>query len=552
MTGGQALVQQLLRNGIDTVFGLPGIQLDFVFDALWEERDRIRVIHTRHEQATAYMADGFARSTGRVGTCLVVPGPGLLNAAAGLATAYACGSRVLCLTGQIRSDQIGAGGGALHEIKDQLETISSVVKHAERVLSPEAIPGAVQRALAALHGGRPRPVELEVPPDVLERVADVTLVDPKLPGEGPALDLDLLEDAARLLGRAKRPLICCGGGVLSSGCWQALRELSRLLEAPVLMTDNGRGAVSDRDYHAQTGRLANRALVPGADAILAVGTRFSMMWSARFRSRVAADTHLIQVDIDPEEIGRNYPPEIGIAADAGQALGELCSRVPRHNRARESREEELDALAARSREQWARASPLCEYGLAVRAELPDDGILVNESTQVGYWNAGGGFPIYRPRTFLNYGYQGTLGYGFPTALGAQVGNPDRKVVSVNGDGGFLFNVQELSTMAQHRIPVVALVFDDRAYGNVRRIQQLRMGGHTIASDLQNPDWVKLAESFGVAGYRAEDPATLRAVLREAIRSEAPALIAVPMPDATDIRGFHPPEPIPPRPSLRCS
>ena len=552
MTGGQALVQQLLRYGIDTIFGLPGIQLDFVFDALWEERDRIRVIHTRHEQATAYMADGFARSTGRIGTCLVVPGPGLLNAAAGLATAYACSSRVLCLTGQIPSDQIGSGRGALHEINNQLETISSVVKHAVRALSPEAIPAVMQRALAELHAGRPRPVEIEVPPDILERVADVTLLEPEVPADGSAPDLDLLEEAARLLGAAQRPLICSGGGVLSSGCWEALREISLLLEAPVLMTDNGRGAISDRDYHAQTGLVANRALVPEADVILAVGTRFSMMRSARFRSKVPGDTRFIQIDIDPEEIGRNYPPDLGIAADAGQALGELCSRVSRHNRLRESRQDELSALTRSSRERWAAASPLCDYGLAIRAELPEDGILVNESTQIGYWNAGGGFPVYEPRTFLGYGYQGTLGYGFPTALGAQIGNPDRKVISVNGDGGFLFNIQELATMAQHRIPVVAVVFDDRAYGNVRRIQQLRMGGHTIASDLQNPDWIKLAESFGVAGYRAEDPAALREVLREALRSDAPALIAVPMPDATAIRGFDPPEPLPPRPSLRRS
>jgi len=549
MTGGQALVQQLLRQGIDTLFGLPGVQLDFVFDALWEERERIRLIHTRHEQATAYMADGFARSTGRVGTCLVVPGPGLLNAAAGLATAYACSSRVLCLTGQIPSDQIGSGRGALHEIKDQLETISSVVKHAERVLSPEEIPGAVRRAWGALHAGRPRPVEIEVPPDVLERVADVTLLEPEAPGGAPPLDLDLLEEAARLLGGAERPLICSGGGLLGSGGWDALRELSQLLEAPVLMTDNGRGAVSDRDYHAQTGVLANRALVPEADVILAVGTRFAMMRSARFRSKVRKDARLIQIDVDPEEIGRNYRPDIGIEADAGQALFELCSRVVPHNRVRASRRDELVALATRSRERWAEASPLCDYGLALRAELPDDGILVNESTQVGYWNAGGGFPVYQPRTFLGYGYQGTLGYGFPTALGAQVGNPDRKVISVNGDGGFLFNLQELSTMAQQRIPVVAVVFDDRAYGNVRRIQQLRMGGHAIASELLNPDWVKLAESFGVAGYRAKDPAALREVLRQALASGAPALIAVPMPDAVEIRGFHPPEPIPPRPVL---
>lgn len=550
MTGGQALVQQLLRCGIDTVFGLPGIQLDFVFDALWEERDRIRVLHTRHEQATAYMADGFARSTGEIGTCLVVPGPGLLNASAGLATAYACSSRVLCLTGQVRSDQIGAGRGVLHEIDDQLETISSVVKRAERVMSPEEIPGAVQRGIAALRSGRPRPVEIEVPPDVLERVADVTLLEPELPGAGPLLDPDRLEEVARMLGAAQRPLLCSGGGVLSSGGWDALRELSRQLEAPVLMTENGRGVLSDRDYRAQTGLDANRALVPQADVILAVGTRFAMMTSARFRAKVPEETRVFQIDIDPEELGRNYPLDLGIVADASMALEELCSRVPRHNRPRQSREDELGALKQRSRETWAAAKPLSDYGLAIRAELPDDGILVNESTQMGYWNAMGGFPVYRPRTFLGYGYQGTLGYGFPTALGAQVANPDRKVVSVNGDGGFLFNVQELATMAQHRIPVVAIVFDDRAYGNVRRIQQVRMGDRIIASDLLNPDWVALAESFGVAGHLARDPAALRETLRDALASDAPALIAVPMPDAVDIAGFFPLEPAPARPSVR--
>jgi len=552
MTGGQALVHQLLRHDIDTIFGLPGIQLDFLFDALWEERDRVRVLHTRHEQATAYMAEGFARSTGKIGTCLVVPGPGLLNAAAGLATAYGCSSRVLCLTGQIASDQIGAGRGMLHEINNQLETISSVVKHAERVMSPEEIPAALERAFAELGSGRPRPVELEVPPDVLERVAEVTLLAPETVAAGPPLDLDLLEQAAQLLGGAQRPLICSGGGVLSSGAWDALRELSALLEAPLLMTNNGRGALSDRDYRAQTGLNANRALVPQADVILAVGTRLSMMVSPRFRAKTVDRTHLIKIDVDPPELDRNYTPDIGIHADAGEALGELCSRVPRHNRVRESRREELEALAQSSRESWAKASPLSDYGLAIRAELPDDGILVNEFTQVGYWNESGGFPIYEPRTFLGCGYQGTLGFGFPTALGAQVANPDRKVVSVNGDGGFMFNVQELATMAQHQIPLVAVVFDDRAYGNVRRIQQLRMGDHTIASGLVNPDWGKLAEAFGVAGYRAESPAELRSVLGRALASDAPALIAVPLPDAADLTDFYPMQAIPPRPVVRES
>src|SRR5690606_27914991 len=203
MTGGQALVQSLKIEGIETIFALPGIQLDFAFDALWEERDHFRIHHTRHEQATAYMADGFARTTGKIGTCFVVPGPGLLNAAAGLSTAYACSAPVLCITGQIQSGQIGLGRGALHEINDQLETISSVVKHAERAMTPEEIPGMVRRAFRELQTGRPRPVEIEIPPDVLERVADVTLLEPEswTRSEEHAVDPDLIERAAEVLGR---------------------------------------------------------------------------------------------------------------------------------------------------------------------------------------------------------------------------------------------------------------------------------------------------------------------------------------------------------------
>ena len=234
MTGGQALVQSLKLEGLETIFGLPGIQLDYAIDAFWEERDQIRMIHPRHEQATAYMADGFARTTGQIGTCLVVPGPGLLNAAAGLSTAYACSSPVLCVTGQIHSDQIGKGFGALHEINNQLETISSVVKSAERAMTPQEIPGMVRRAFQALRTGRPRPVEIEVPPDVLEEVADITLLEPdnSVRSEVSPGDPDLLAQAAELLGKAERPVIWSGGGVLSAGAWEELRELSRLLEAP--------------------------------------------------------------------------------------------------------------------------------------------------------------------------------------------------------------------------------------------------------------------------------------------------------------------------------
>ena len=545
MTGGQALVQSLKIEGIRTIFGLPGIQLDWIFDALWEERETIEVLHTRHEQATAYMADGFARTTGEIGTCLVVPGPGLLNAAAGLATAYACSSPVLCIAGQVRSDQIGAGRGVLHEINNQLKTISSVCKHVERAMTPQDIPQMVHRAARERRTGRPRPVEIEVPPDVLERVAEVALMEPE-PFARQHADPDELELAAKLLGSAERPLIASGGGVLSSGAWEALRELAEMLEAPVVMTDNGRGALSDRHYLAQTAGAA-RDLLRDADVVLAVGTRFLMAPMGLPMEAPVGQT-FIQIDIDPHEVGHNRTADPGIVGDARHALGELVSRLPVHNRSRQSRKSELAAVRRQRDEQLAGMSLQQGYALAIREELPDDGILVNESTQVGYW-CRTGFPVYEPRSYINAGYQGTLGYGFATALGAQVGNPDRQVVSINGDGGFMYNVQELSTMARFNIPLVVVVFDDGAYGNVRRIQQMRFNDHVIGSELRSPDWVRMSESFGVAATRATDPQELRRALRRAFADRTPTLIEVPMPDAIDIATTFLLRAAPPRPRV---
>ena len=245
MTGGQALVESLKREGIDTVFGLPGVQLDWAFDALYENRDQITVYHTRHEQATSYMADGYARTTGKVGACLVVPGPGLLNAAAGLSTAYACSSPVLCIAGQIQSDLIGAGRGLLHEIKDQLEMIGSVTKWAGRAMSPGEVPGIVREAFRQLRTGRPRPVEIEIPPDVLQAEAEVQLANPARP-ERAAGDPDLLRQAAEALRNARRPMIFVGGGILAAEAWDELRQLAETLQAPVVISRNGRGALEQR------------------------------------------------------------------------------------------------------------------------------------------------------------------------------------------------------------------------------------------------------------------------------------------------------------------
>ncbi len=532
LTGGQAMVQSLKKHGVDTMFVLPGVQLDNIFDALYDEQDSIALYHTRHEQATSYMADGYARTTGKPGVCLVVPGPGLLNAMAGLSTAYATNSPVLSISGQIQSDLIGFGRGVLHEIPNQLEMMASVTKWAARANNPEDAPALVREAFQRMLSGRPRPVHLEMAPDIMGKLAEVSLLDPAdVPVESG--DPDKLEAAAKALGQSRKPVIFVGGGVMDAT--EELLALAEMIQAPVVMSSNGRGAVSSRHYLAQN-MLAGRELWKDADVILAVGTRLSQplaQWGTD------PDWTLIQMDADEEEIGRNHEPTIGILANAKAGLAELVERTGKYNSKRESREDELTALHGRLDDLLHEIQPQAAFADAVRAELPDDGILVAESTQVGYWSSNG-FPVYNPRSYLTSGYQGTLGYGFATALGAQVGNPDKRVISINGDGGFMYNVQELSTAVLHKIPLTTIVFNDNAFGNVKRIQQENYRGRTIASDLLNPDFVKLAESFGMLGLRTETPDGLQDAIKEAFKHDGPALIEVPvgpMPNPGRVTGW---------------
>jgi acetolactate synthase I/II/III large subunit len=519
LTGGQALVQSLEKEGLATLFGLPGVQLDWAYDALYEARDRIDVVHTRHEQATAYMADGYARTTGKIGACMVVPGPGLLNASAALSTAYACSSPVLCVAGQIPTGAIDKGYGMLHEVNHQHELMGSFAKWVGRAERPSAVPGVVREAFRQLRTGRPRPVGVEAPADMLQVTEDVTLLEPAA-AERSAGDPDLLRQAAELLRAAERPLIYSGGGTLMAGAWDELRALAEMLEAPVVMSTDGRGALSDRHYLAHTG-LSGMRLLPQADVVLAVGTRFfqpAVAWG------IPPGATVIRVDIDAEEIARHGAPTVGIVGDARGALAALRDLLDGASR-RPSREAELRAAREQATALLAPIQPQAAYSAAIRAALPDDGIVVADLTQVAFF-ATLGFPVYCPRTFIGPGYQGTLGSGFATALGAQVGSPDKKVVALMGDGGFMYNVQELATMRQRHLNVVAIVFNDNAYGNVRRIQREAFAGHVIAADLVNPDFVALAESFGVRGLRVDAPDALRSVLGDALAANESVLIEV--------------------------
>ncbi len=520
MTGGGALVEMLRRNGVNTIFALPGVQNDALFVAFYDAGEALRVIHTRHEQGAAYMALGYARASGRIGTYAVVPGPGFLNTTAALATAYATNAPVLCLSGQIPSDSIGRGFGLLHEIPDQLAILKSLTKWAARINHPSETGKLVNEAFRQLRDGRPRPVGLEVPPDVLARESAVSLPAAEPAPAPPPPDPELIARAADLLAAAKKPLFFVGSGAVNAGA--EVLALAEMLEAPVVSFVGGKGIVSDRHDLAQS-LVAGHALWREADVVLAIGTRLNQ---PQKRWGFDEDLNLIRIDIDPVEITRITRPAVGIVADAREALAALYDALGRRAQKRPPRRDELGTLKARTRADLAaRLGPQCAYLEAIRAELPDEGIAVEDLTQVGYVGRIA-FPVYAPRTYIHSGYQGTLGFGFATALGAKVARPDLPVVAISGDGGFMYNVQELSTASKHGIDIVAIVFADGAFGNVRRMQKEDYGNRLIGVDLENPNFPKLAESFGLAGVRTSSPEGLRRELAAALKRRGTTLIEV--------------------------
>jgi len=537
LSGGDALAGQLALEGVTKIFGLPGVQLDHAVDAIARD-GRLDLVHVRHEQAASYMADGYARTTGEVGVCLVVPGPGALNALSGLATAYACSSPVLCIAGQIASPAIGRGLGLLHEIPDQTAVLASLAKWSALAQSPEEIPGLVREAFRQLRSGRPRPVVLEVPPDVLEARARVALAAPA-PAEPVKPDPDAIARAAALLRRAERPAIWAGWGAV--GAVEELRALTELLQAPVVASPSGNGLL-DPEHPLAVTTLAGRALLPHADVVLAVGSRFV---DGLGRPLPHAPGEPILLNADERDLGPPRRPAVAVHADArlglAALLDELAGMPARASRANEA----ADARAWAEAEIDATLGEHVAWVRALRRAIPDDGILVSELTQVGYhsWFA---YPARRPRTFLTPGYQGTLGYGFPTALGAAAGNPGRAVVSITGDGGFGWGLAELATARRHDLGVTVVVFDDGAFGNVRRIQRERFEGRTIGSDLTNPDFLALAAAFGVPAARAASPDELEHELRASIARGGPGLIHVPIGELPSpwhlIHAFVPPPP----------
>lgn len=539
LTGGEAIVSGLVAHGVDTVFGLPGAQVYGLFDAFHQAQ--LKVIGARHEQACGYMAFGYARSSGRPAVFSVVPGPGVLNASAALLTAFGCNEPVLCVTGQVPTQFLGKGRGHLHEMPDQLATLRTFVKWADRIEYPGNAPTIVARAFQEMMSGRRGPASVEMPWDVFTQRADTAAAQVLEPLPAPRPDPDLVRQAAALIKTSKAPMIFVGSGAIEAG--EEILELAEMIDAPVVAFRSGRGIVSNAHELGLTMAAAYR-LWPTTDLMIAIGTRAELPASGFRWPYQPSGLKSIRIDIDPAEM-RRIISDAAIVADAKAGTADLVAAVKKAGYARtRGRREAIREATATAQAEIQRIQPQMAYLDILREVLPANAIVTDELSQVGFasWY---GFPVYQPRTFITSGYQGTLGSGFPTALGAKVANPDKPVVAITGDGGFMFGVQELSTAVQFNIGVVTLVFNNNAYGNVRRDQRERFDGRVVASDLVNPDFVRLAESFGVAAARVTAPEQFKAVLEKALAHGGPYLISVEVPRDSEVSPWafiHPPKP----------
>ena len=537
MSGGEALVKSLVNEGVEVVFGIPGIQIYGIVSALRDEPS-IRMITTRHEQASTYMADGYARASGKPGVALVVPGVGLYNAASGLANAYARSSPVLLIAGQIPRAAIGKGVGSVHEIADQAEVVRPVTKWRQRAMRPREIPWAVSEAFRQMRSGRPRPVLIEIPPDAGVEREEVQLRNPS-PVSRIVPSPDQLQHAARVIANAQLPLIYAGGGVARSDAEEALVKLVEMTNIPVVTSSGGKGAIPDNHPLSYGSCFSPRGerqemnqlfeVMQSADVVIGIGARFGLGNPAGEAST------LVNINIDDTELTRLQSNTIPLHGDARATIeamvpylldagaGDRPSPIESVTAARRL----ISYYDIRDREPQY---PILE---AIQSGIPEDAFIIWDITQFGYY-ARTHYQVIHPKTYIDSGYQFNLGYGFPTALGAKVAEPDRPVVCMAGDGGFMFNSSELSTAVKYGINVVTVVFRNDSYGNVARDLDDFFDG-AYETDLHNPDFVKFAESFGVVGLRASDPMDLATLIPQALALHAPVIIEVPLGDMTASR-----------------
>ncbi|MFM8319760.1 MAG: thiamine pyrophosphate-binding protein [Chloroflexota bacterium] len=533
--GAQAIIKCLEQYGIEMVFGIPGLYNMPIFDALYHH-PTIRVVVVRHEGGAAFMADGYARATGRPAAVLTLPGPGLTNALTGIGEAFSDSVPMLVLSTQVNRQFIDQNAGLLHEMTGQFEMLSKLTKYSERITEGSQIAAAFQRAMQAMRSGRPRPVQIEIPRDI--QVGPAPWPQP-IPGGLPAAgeqparcrpSEEMLRSAAFALAQAQRPLIYAGGGVISSEAGAELLALAERLGAPVLTTGMGAGAIpSDHPLACGVAWIAAadiRPLVAACDAFLAVGTRFNQGMTAGWELPLPETT--IRVDIDEAEIERNLPMRTRLVGDARFTLDTLDRLlaemgVQRYGQVDIGMQLAVEQFRQALQDKLGSSAP---WMAALRAALPRDAIISCDMSL--FWaDMLGTFPIYHPRTMLFPWGFGTLGFAIPEAIGAKLANPNQPVAAICGDGAFLFTGAELATAVQYNLGLPILVPNNHAYGMIKVQQRDQYDEKFIAVDLVNPDFVQLAQAFGANGVRVAKPGELAEAIRRALKSNKPTVIEIP-------------------------
>ena len=522
LNGAQAMFQQLVMEGVTDIFSLPGAQIMSAFDVLHEMQDQINLVHTRHEQATTYMADGYAKVSGKPGVAMVVPGPGALNATAGLGTAYASSSPVLLISGQIPSTLLGKDTGQLHEVSEQLDVFKPITKWNHRISDVSEVPTAVHEAFRQMTTGRPGPVELEIAPDILTQPGNVDLVEKELYPHPKATREQILA-AVKLISSAESPTIVAGGGSVSSGASDQVRRLAELQQIPVMTSPQAKGIIPE-DSHLAAGVNSAvgpaKTVLPDTDLVIAIGTRLSLRGIS-----IDEMPPILQIDVEQDQIGKQYPAELGIVGDAAETLTALISALTVDDSKLPKRRERAERLKKQFADEVIKlASPQVSVIDKISNVLPDDAIVVQGMTNIGYWSSAV-LPMDSTRNYVTSSYFGTLGYAFPTALGCQTAFPERKVVALCGDGGFMYSPQELSTAMRYGLNTVAVVFNNGAYGASKWDQQHQFNGRFIGTDLFNPDFVAMAKSFGAEGVKTEAD-NIEEGLAEALALGKPTLLEV--------------------------
>lgn len=525
LTGAQAVVATLRTHQINTIFGIPGVHTLSLYDAFYQEPG-LRHILARHEQGAGFMAEGYARASGRPGVVCTITGPGATNVATPVASAYADSIPLLVISSGLSS----SGRGELHEIKDQLAFMDALTGWTRVVREVEEIPCAVHDALQALYQGRPRGAYLQIPFPLLEAQAEMDIPAP-VPIESPQPDQQAIHQAAALLRRARRPIIIAGAGVTMAVANDQLTALAERLQAPVLLGPKSHDVLPTSHPLVLT---TNDSLPPAldrfvadSDVALVIGSKLGYSRTADGRLRFPAD--LIHIDIDPAEIGRDYPASVSIVADACPALEALLAELSDFSQPVCGRQEAI----VRVREmlfQWTKQTHHEGFAFleSLQSCLPRESIVVADMTLLGYACAQW-LPAYEPRTFIHPIELCTIGCGLPLAIGAKVACPERPVIALCGDGGFLLNASELATAAQENIPVVTLIFNDASFATVKLEQRRRFDGRYIATDPLTPDYLLLAQAFHIRAERVDTPATLGQAVRSALSHGGPSVIEVRLP-----------------------